>query len=81
MNKEVKYPNRIRELALEKGILINKLARAMGLAEMTLYDAANGKRLPHFETCRKLEMIFGVPISEIYPDSYKGITIYWNLLE
>ena len=81
MPDEQTHPNRIRELALEKGLLLGKVARALGVAELTMYDLGSGKRLPTFETCRKLELFFGMPITDIYPNSYDGIKIHWDLIK
>lgn len=70
------YPNDIKERCLEKGWNIVDLARIMDVAEVTAYDIVSGKREPKFHNERKLEMIFGVPITEMYTDPYKGIKIY-----
>ena len=76
----MKHQNRIRELALEKGMLISVLARVLNMGQLSIYDLASGKRLPTFETERKLELVFGIPITEIYPDSYKGLAVNLNLI-
>ncbi len=70
------YPNDIRERCLEKGWNIVDLARVMDVAEATAYDIVSGKREPKFNNERKLEMIFGVPITEMYTNPYNGIKIY-----
>ena len=69
------YPNDIRERCLEKGWNCVDLARVMDVAEATAYDIVSGKREPRFTNERKLEMIFGVPITEMYIDPYKGIKL------
>ena len=69
------YPNKIRELALEMGLSQSDLARVIGTANMTTYDICNGRRLPSFMTERKLELLFGIPISEMYNDPYKNIKL------
>ncbi len=67
------YPNNIRELALDMKLSPSDLCRVIGTAQMTMYDICNGKRLPSFITERKLEMLFGKPVSEMYHYPYKDL--------
>ena len=74
------YPNEIRELALAKGIGVSDLARVIGVAQMTMYDICSGKRLPSFFTERKLEMLFGIPIADMYKNPMEGLRINLEFL-
>ena len=69
------YENDIRERCLQNGWNVVDLARIMDVAEATAYDIVTGKRQPNFINERKLELIFNVPITEMYKDPYMGITV------
>lgn len=63
--------NRIKELRKEKGLTLQQLGNAVGLATNTISQYETGKRNPKLETWIKLSNFFKVPVSYL-----KGISKY-----
>ena len=63
------YPNRIRELRIEKGITQIKLSTDLGVTQETISAYETGKNLPSTANLLKLSKIFSASIDYILMQS------------
>lgn len=54
--------NRLKQLRKEKGLLLEQVGKAVGLATNTISRYETGKREPKLETWQKLANFFNVPV-------------------
>jgi transcriptional regulator with XRE-family HTH domain len=62
-----KPPNRLRTLRKEAGLTQDEVAYAIGVTRSTLAYYESNKRLPTLDILQRLEELFDVPLSKIYP--------------
>lgn len=60
---------RIKDISKEKGITINALAEAVGVAQPTLSRIINGKQTPALDTLDKIAGALGVEVYELFKPS------------
>ena len=69
-----RYPNRIRQIRLEKGLSQRDLAHILGYKSVSsLSHLERGRKLPSLQTAFKLEQALQRLIGDIYPRLYKPI--------
>jgi transcriptional regulator with XRE-family HTH domain len=69
-----RYPNRIRQFRLEKGLTQRDLARILGYKSVSsLSHMECGRKLPSLQTALKLEQALQRLMGDIYPRLYKSI--------
>lgn len=65
----MRYPNRLKELRITKGLTQKEVAAFMGKqCEDRLSEWERGKNMPSVLNLLKLSGIYKVPIQEIYPN-------------
>ena len=69
-----RYPNRIRQIRLEKGLTQRELAHILGYKSVSsLSHLERGRKLPSLQTALKLEQALQRLMGDIYPRLYKQI--------
>ena len=69
-----RYPNRIKQLRMKKGLTQRELARIMGYESVSsLSHMEAGRKLPSVKTVMKLEAALQRPIRDIYPRLFDKI--------
>jgi transcriptional regulator with XRE-family HTH domain len=69
-----RFPNRIRQLRMEKELTQGQLARLMGYESVSsLASLEAGKKLPSMKTLIKLEAVFQRPFRDLYPRYFDAI--------
>ncbi len=59
--------NELRELRRSHGEITQQdLARKLGVARQTIIAIEQGKFCPSLETALRMELVFGVPVGEIF---------------
>lgn len=67
-----RYPNRIKQFRLEKGLTQRELARVLGYKSVSsLSHMEAGKKLPSIRTAIKLEIALQRFIGDIFPRLYR----------
>ena len=68
------YPNRIKQLRMEKAMTQRELANIMGYKSVSsLSHIEGGHKLPSIRTVIKLEAAFQRPIRDIYPRLFDSV--------
>ena len=69
-----RFPNRIRQLRMERGWTQGELARMMGYESVSsLASLEAGKKLPSMRTLIKLEAAFQRPFRDLYPRYFDAV--------
>lgn len=70
----IHYPNRIKQLRMEKELTQRKLAYIMGYQSVSsLSHLERGRKLPALRTVFKLEAAFQRPVRDIYPRLFDAV--------
>ena len=72
MQKPSRYPNRIRQLRMEKGLTQRELAFIVGYESLSTFAQVEaGRKLPSLATALKLEVALQRLIPDIFPQLYE----------
>lgn len=73
-NKTSLYPNRIRQLRMEKGLTQRELAFIVGYESLSTFAQIEaGRKLPSLPTALKLEVAFLRLVPDIFPELYDQV--------
>lgn len=73
-NKTSSYPNRIRQLRMEKGLTQRELAFIVGYESLSTFAQLEaGRKLPSLPTALKLEVALQRLVPDIFPELYDQV--------
>lgn len=72
--KESSYPNRIRQLRMEKDLTQRELASIVGYESLSAFSQIEaGRKLPSLPTALKLEVALQRLVPDIFPQLYEQV--------